>query len=375
MFEDVHFILVADKGGDLLWGKPTAVFLDEPFRSTGLAALYADEPGKYPLPGFYWLIEGIDDFLSPSASPPPSSLRPPVTLWLNPEVRPGLGLRQERELQHRSEGLGHSKFDEIVETADPVLLRSVWEAICSAPAANAVAVYWANASYNSTIRLPCAQRLDGTAWIPDRSRPRPAAEPNSGGAPGGLEAAPISGRWPPSCPSVPMLPSVARKRHFKPVAAKQLGIDLEDVELLKEARAVGITSDEIRELIALRRTYEAFPDAARPTPIVGPRSRRRCGLEPLSYETDIRLRSVVGRSGTGIRGGEVVPPSSTTPTLMATCTVRRPTGDCRSESRSWYFEANHFFGKAGRGCWRPSSKHTRTVSALCRQVQVHARDE
>ena len=53
---------------------------------------------------------------------------------------------------------------------------------------------------------------------------------------------------------------------FKPVAAKQVGIDLEDVELLKEARAVGISSDEIRELIALRRTDEAFPNASSADP-------------------------------------------------------------------------------------------------------------
>jgi len=57
MFNNVHFILVAGDDGDLLWARASEVFLDEPFRSTGLAALYADEEGKYPLPGLYLAVD------------------------------------------------------------------------------------------------------------------------------------------------------------------------------------------------------------------------------------------------------------------------------------------------------------------------------
>ena len=96
------------KDGDLLWGKPTAVFLDEPFRSTGLAALYADEGrGQYPLPGLYLAVEGIDDFLVAVGVAATVAVSFPSQVREEPEVRAELGVRQERELQHRAEGLGH----------------------------------------------------------------------------------------------------------------------------------------------------------------------------------------------------------------------------------------------------------------------------
>ena len=64
MFRNVHFLLVVDDDGDLAWATPGELYIDEPFRATGLSALYANDPSKYTLPGFYLEIEGIDDFLA-----------------------------------------------------------------------------------------------------------------------------------------------------------------------------------------------------------------------------------------------------------------------------------------------------------------------
>ena len=126
------------------------------------------------------------------------------------------------------------RFDDIVETADPSLLQSVWEAICSTPAASAIAVYQANASYAPhRFESMARQRLTGTQ-SPTNGRGLLLPQNLT------LEELPEGWRQPPAGSLAAVLPfgaDAAKRREedaLKPVAAKQLGIDLQDVELLRK---------------------------------------------------------------------------------------------------------------------------------------------
>lgn len=293
MFNDVHFILVADDDGDLIWGRPSNIYLDEPFRSTGLAALYSEDDSKYPLPGIYLAIEGIDDFLMSVGAEAGIEIVP-SNVSRNPKYDRSwaYGKNENYNTVRRDWDIG--KFDSVVATGDPELLRSLWNAISSAPAAQAVALYQANASYSAhRFDSLALQRLTEAAWIPsgdgEVKRPRdvtldqlPADWPRP--APGSLAGA------------LPFGADAARQDQqaaLKPHYARQLGIDLEDVELVKELHAVGINADEIREMIAEKRSQENFPGSASEDPGRRSATAARDALSAATHQTDIRSRSVV----------------------------------------------------------------------------------
>ncbi|MEQ7845827.1 sacsin N-terminal ATP-binding-like domain-containing protein [Nocardioides kribbensis] len=370
MFNNVHFILVAGDDGNLLWGQPSDVFVDEPFRSTGLSALYADDAHKYPLPGLYLAIEGIDDFLVAVGAAATVTVTPTSTLWLNPKYDRAWAAGKNENYNTVRKDWDIAKFDEIVETADPVLLKSVWEAICSAPAANAVAVYRANASYSShRFDSLARQRLTGTAWIPTATGlvlPQNLT----------LEDLPAGWRQPPAGSLASVLPfgaDAAKRREeeeFKPFAAKQLGIDLEDVELLKEARAVGVSTDEIRELIALRRTYAAFPDAASDDPDRRSSVAAADATSAASHETDLRLRSVVtGQTQAAEEARSYLREQYTNDGGDMFCQACQQLMPFKVKGQ-WYFQAIQFVG----GRKRVHRQNAVALCPLCAALYRHKRE-
>ena len=181
-----------------------------------------------------------------------------------------------------------NELAEIVATGDPTLLRTLWSTVVDADKSMASAVYQANRSVGRHVfGSQLAQQLTTTAWILDRygelKRPRQVSFEQ------------LRDGW-----KQPSANSLLHKLGFgahaaqleqleaaKPFYAEQLGIEVEDAELLKEAHAVGITSDDLRELIAQRPGQPEVSDASPQTralysPSSGERTQRPSeGYTPL----------------------------------------------------------------------------------------------
>lgn len=359
MFRGIHFVLVVDEDGDLAWAKPSDLYLDEPFRSTGLSALYAKDANKYALPGFYLEIEGIDDFLASLGSASGIEITS-ARVFQNTELKREWWINNRHSNYTQSSDWRIEHLDDVVATADPTLMQVLWDTVVDAKGANASAIYQANRSagrhvFDSQLR----QQLVTTAWVLDRDGelrlPREMA----------LDE--IREGW-----RQPAEDSLVHKLGFgteaaqqeareaaRPHYAEQLGIELEDAELIREARAAGIDVEAaMHELIALKRSREAFPEGASEDP------DRRAAVAALDasnaaiHQTESRSRSVVVGQG----------PSSDDARAYLREQYTNPSGDmycqaCRSilpfkVKGDWYFEATQFVGNRNR-------THRQNALALC----------
>ena len=151
------------------------------------------------------------------------------------------------------------------------------------------------------LRLPAATAADHDPWVMDRD--------GELRLPRELELQELRDDW-----RQPAEDSLVHKLGFgaeaalqderaaaKPHYAEQLGIGLEDAELIKEARAAGIDVEAaIHELIALKRSQGTFPDGASGDP------ERRAAVAALDasaaavHQTEIRSRSVVVGQGPSV---------------------------------------------------------------------------
>jgi hypothetical protein len=371
MFGNVHFIRVADEDGNLIWGRPSNIFLDEPFRSTGLAALYAGDEHKYPLPGFYLEIEGIDDFLVSVGAAAGIEIVP-STLALNPKYERSWAYGKNENYNTVRRDWDISKFDAVVVTADPTLLRSVWDAISSTPAARAVATYQANGSYAAHKFDSLAfQRLTATAWIPsgDGELKRPGQltldqlPPDwSTPAPGSLAA------------SLPFGVDAARQEQqesLKPVYASKLGIELADAELIKEARAAGVDIETaLHELIALKRSPEPFPEAASEDPNRRSSVAASDALGAANHQTDIRSRRVVvGQTQSSEESKSYLREQYTNSGGEMYCQACHGILPFKLKG-DWYFQAIQFVG----GRKRVHRQNALAMCPLCAALYRHKRE-
>lgn len=358
MFRNVHFILVADEDGDLMWGRPLDVYLDEPFRSTGLSALYAGDGDKYPLPGFYLAIEAIDDFLASVGTAAGVEIVPsPVSQ--NPKYDRSWAYGKNENYNTKRIDWDISNFVAVVETGDPTLLRSLWEEISAAPTARAVAIYQANASYNQyRFDSLALQKLAGSAWIPSHhgelQRPRNVT----------LDELPADWQKPPVGSLAAALPfgadAAKQEEHeaAKPAFAQQLGIELEDVELLKEAHEAGVTSDDLRELIAQKRGLQALPEGASEDPNRRSYVAAADALAAASHQTEIRARSVViGQGSTSEDARSYLREQYTNAGGDMYCQICQKILPFKVKG-DWYFEAIQFVGNRNR-------VHRQNALALC----------
>ena len=360
MFTDVHFVLVLYHAGGLAWAKPSEVFLDEPFRSSGLSAVYElPLKYKYQLPGFYLEIEGISEFLEALGAVSGIEIKS-TDVFNNPELK-----------RHWWENNRHSHYtqafdwriehlEKIAATGDPSLLQTLWNSVVEAKATKASAIYQANRSatrhvFDSQLR----QQLTSTAWVLDREgnlrRPREMT----------LEELPDGWRQPSADSLVHKLGFGAlaaekeRLEVVKPQYAEQLGIGLGDAEVVKEAREAGIDVETVlHELIELQRSQEAFPDGASEDP------DRRASVAALDasnaaiHQTEIRPRSVVVGQG----------PSSQDARAYLREHYTNSAGDMYCQAcqailpfrvkGEWYFEATQFVGNRNRN-------HHCNALALC----------
>ncbi|MEV0686624.1 hypothetical protein AB0I35_22405 [Nocardia sp. NPDC050378] len=297
MFDGVPFILVADEGGRRKWAQPSAVFIDEPFRATGLNLIYADEDDKYPLPGFYLEIDGLAEFLATvGAADKVQIVGSEVSL--NPKYDHAWAAGKNENFNTIKQDYDIIDFDAVVAAGDDTLLRSLWDAVSAAPKEWSTAKYRPNASYTAhEFASRAVQRLTSTAWIPSNSgQLRHPQNITLDHLPSGWPK-PTSGSLAATLPFGTDAARHAEQAADKPTYASKLGIDLEDVELLREARAAGIGSaelqGEVRELIARKNQSKDFPAAASENPDRRAAVAASDARTATSHQTSLRSRSVV----------------------------------------------------------------------------------
>lgn len=170
-FKDKKFLIGVNALAATFWVAPSQLFLDEPYAPTDLNMVYLAElvvtPSKYRLwPGYDETIDGLADFarlvgctdcLTITMSPAWSNSQFSWTWASGRETRQGT--KRDWDL---------IDFDKIVDSRSEVLLRSLWETVCTAPRDRSKAVYQHNGS-SELHRMPStiAQKLESTAWILD----------------------------------------------------------------------------------------------------------------------------------------------------------------------------------------------------------------
>lgn len=170
LFADVHFLKVAFPGEDHRWALPSEVYLDRPYRATGLSKVHSTVQGPFLLhPSYRGKIEGLEEFVLALGGIDAIQIVKPSPRK-NPQWQPAWHPynRQETSLGTKSD---HDipSLPEILASKDKLLLRSLWTAVGSAPEATKLAYYQLNASA-STHRMDSrlAQRLLESPWILDR---------------------------------------------------------------------------------------------------------------------------------------------------------------------------------------------------------------
>ncbi|GAA1058521.1 hypothetical protein GCM10017608_25640 [Agromyces luteolus] len=166
-------IFLAEGPSGLRWASASEVYLDEPFESTGLRALYesADFSGTkmFPLASIY-LESDVDVARLATRLGALVELEiEQIRIWDNPLFDRGWrwSSRENQNLVSRDWDLPH--FDAIVKTNDEILLRMLWTLVTQAEGTTALAVYRANASSQvHRVDSRLVQSLRSKPWILDR---------------------------------------------------------------------------------------------------------------------------------------------------------------------------------------------------------------
>lgn len=373
-FGNVPFLLTQDpEGGALRWVEPSDTYLDVPFLTTGLAALYPwnlvtdgddeyevwwEEPEKHAPTGIYLDIEGIEDFLRAVGSCDGIEIAAAKVLS-NPKLKTEYWANNRHSAYTVTRDWQVNGLKEIVATGDPTLLQTLWNTIVDSDQTFATAIYQANRSAGRyAFESQLAQQLTRIPWILDREGELKLPQQIS------LEELRDGWKHPPANSLVLKLGFGAEAAQLeqieaaKPFHAEQLGIEVEDAELLKEAHAAGITSDDLREFIAQRRSLEAYPNGASDDP-----DRRSAmaahdaGSAPI-HTTEIRDRSVVVGQGPSAEEAKTY--------LRGLYTNADGNMHCQAchfvlpfkIKGEWYFEAIQFIGSRNR-------THRQNALALC----------
>ncbi len=181
MFSEVALLRAQQSDGTWRSVTPRQVFLDIPFRETGLTALHPevklfwqgdsrqfayDQP-PYPLCGLYGNVDRVDDFMEIAGAKVGLEVAR-VPPWRNPLFQSEW--RRPRENRNciwsdwEIEGL-----TTIIACGDERLLKTLWMTVIETPGDRAKAVYRANGSTpRYEMDSMVAQTLKGKAWILDR---------------------------------------------------------------------------------------------------------------------------------------------------------------------------------------------------------------
>jgi hypothetical protein len=386
IFDDAAFLLSPHPDGSLFWVSPAGTYLDVPYRATGLATLYEwtkgqwdddddesvwwDEPERYPVAGIYLDVEGIEEFLELAGAATCIEITP-ARVFGNPQFKREWRVNNRRSPYTEMRDWEINNLSDIVATADPTLLRTLWKAVVETPASRAVAVYQANRSAGRyTFESQLVQQLRSVAWVLDRAgRLRAPREISMDALPEEWER--------PSGDSLALEVGFGadadrqeQRQAMKPVYARQLGIDLDDVELLQEARSVGVSSEDIRELIAQKRSESAFPEGASEDPDRRSATAAADALAAPEYRTELRARSVaVGQGPASEESRSYLREQYTNnqgDMFCQACHGRLPF----KVNGEWYFEAVQFVG----GRKRVHRSNALAMCPLCAALYRYKRE-
>lgn len=319
-FKDVPFIAAQDPNGEFFWIRPDCAFLDGPlFTETGLASLYVweaeeevdeeqdgeetswfwlDEPERYaPAPAIYLNIYGLEEFFNHvgvlrTVEISEADVRRNKMfqrVWEQGTRRSAHTIERDWEIEDLAS---------IVHGSDPVLMRTLWESVVDAPAQYARAVFRANGSApQHLIASRLVQQLNDRPWIVDRDGERRRPQEIT------LDDLPRG--W-----KVPDARSLARQLEFgadakrraieeaaQPEYAEKLGITMHGVNILRQLGQLGMTADDLEELVRESARRQSFPEDESDDP------ERRAGIaseyasNAPEHRTETRPRSVVAGQG------------------------------------------------------------------------------
>ena len=352
-FGDVPFLLAPQSDGGMRWVTPRQIFLDLPFRDTGLSLVYprvklywqnsntfAYDQEPYPLAGLYLEVEDIDEFVeSVGARVDIQVTEADVTMntrfsrsWRNSNRENSYG----KKVDWGVEGLDH-----LLGSGDPRLLRALWHAVVAAPASKADAYYKANSSARGyQMESQLAQALKSTAWVMDRN--------GAVKLPRDMVGEDLPDDW-----AQPAHTSLVYRLDFGAEAAKRRqaregvtdflrdeGLDEEGIEVLREAKELGLSIAEIREWLKERSALSRFPDG------VSDDADRRSSIAALDamrapqHTAVVRERSVVeGQAQASAESRLYLRGQYTNATGRMFCQACQRPLPFKTKDGLWYFEA------------------------------------
>jgi hypothetical protein len=372
MFGQVRLLQAVQSDGSSRWVSPQQTFLDLPFRDTGLSALYprvklhwkngsgfAYDQEPYPLAGFYVEVDGIEEFLEVvGATGGIEIIRAEVSenpqflwAWKHSSRETSYGERVD---------WGIKCLDKMLQTGNQDLLRSLWHAVVTAPASKATASYKANASApRHPMDSQLVQALKATPWVLDRNGdlklPREVT----------VEDLPEDWERPAHNSLVYKLDfgAEATKRRQKREGVSEFlreeGLDEDGIDLLREAKELGVTNADIRHLLREREATARFPEGASDNP------ERRTAVAALDaasapeHTTAVRERSIVeGQVQASAESKAYLREQYTSVAGEVHCQACRKVVPFRTKDGLWYFEAVRFITAR-------KQVHTANAIALC----------
>lgn len=340
---------------------PGSVFLDVPFRETGLATLYSevtDDDVPSPLWGGYsGKVAGLEQFVISLGAR--DGLRiTEAWIFKNPELEgtrwyegrsSHLGTERDWEIEH---------LPEVLASGDPRLLSLLWLLCCESPESYRLAVYQRNGQSQRFVkRSQLAIALSSTPWVLDRS--------GNLRSPESMTSEELPDGWPEPPPK-----SLALALGF---GADALARDAEVQERARRADEAGVPlalvdawallpPDQqaalLEEIEARQRANASFPSSTSANPfrratIVG----EDAGTAP-KFQTERRERSVVvGKGDVSEAGKQYLRSEYTTDDGTMFCQACQMPLPFKVNG-NWYFEATQFVGKRAR-------QHHQNALALC----------
>lgn len=297
IFLNSRFIYSFQNDGTAYICSPNEVFLDEPFKKTGLAQLIHIhkknpiwEGYKNKLPAsvrkdFIAFLEGIGVM---------STLKVERTNVFKNKYRADLGLSRGRATHNQiSDDYSIRSIEEYINEKSFSASKLLWHTLITANASHSTARYRPNQNYSiKEVDSQLIYHLRDSVWIPDKEgffyKPEDISREQLRddflfNDENGLLTAIRFGE---------KAKIQSEENKEKDEAAKKLGLEsAKDIELFKRLKDAGISDKELQDLINSKTRYE-LPEASVPNP-----ERRRKGVleqsnNALYKESEIRERSV-----------------------------------------------------------------------------------